>query len=445
MDDNVPEGFKMAEIGILPEDWELRHMDDIVTRKNGLKRGPWGGSIKKEIFVPEGYKVYEQRNVIANDFRIGSYFITEEKFGELIDFEVRPGDILVTAAGTLGKISIVPEVIEQGIINQALLRIRLDDEKICDIYFKFLFTNLVDNRLLDRYSHGATLKNLSSVRVLRSIGIPLPPLPEQRNIAAVLSAVQETKEKTEGVIEAARELKKSLMKHLFTYGPVSPGDADKVPLKETEIGLMPEHWGSRILSDLCLETVDCPHSSPHYLDSGVLVVRNFNIRDGRLSLHDAYYTTEEEYLDRVRRCVPQEGDVLFSREAPIGEACLVPPHTKLSMGQRIMLLRTDPSKLNNHFLVLIFYSGNIKSLMLSLASGVTAKHLNVGDVRRLEIPLPPLHEQQEITSIVSAVDRKIEAEENRRQALEELFRTLLNNLMTGRIRVNNLDIEPTGR
>ena len=106
----------------------------------------------------------------------------------------------------------------------------------------------------------------------------------------------------------------------------------------------------------------------------------------------ASYTSEAEYLERIKRLIPQEGDVLFSREAPIGEACLIPPDKRLSLGQRMMLLRTNPLMLDGYFLVQSFYVTPLRSKMLSLGRGATAKHLNVGDVKRLEIPIPFLNE-----------------------------------------------------
>lgn len=208
--------LKETEIGPLPEEWEAVRFGDLVHSKEGIKRGPWGGSIKKEIFVPYGFKIYEQKNVIANDFSIGRYFIDEKKFRELIDFEIQYGDILITAAGTIGKLAIVPENAHKGIINQALIRIRLNEDIISKYYFRYIFNFLVDNKILEGISHGATLKNLSSVKVLKNLPIPLPPLSEQKKIADKLSTMDRKIEVEENKKIALEELFKTLLNNIMT-------------------------------------------------------------------------------------------------------------------------------------------------------------------------------------------------------------------------------------
>ena len=255
----------------------------------------------------------------------------------------------------------------------------------------------------------------------------LPPLPEQRAIARALRAVQAAREARLREIALERERKAALMEHLFTHG--TRGE----PTKMTEIGEMPESWSMIQLEEACIKIVDCPHSTPHFSPAGVLVVRNFNIRNGRLDLKFPSYTTEEEYSERVKRCEPTEGDVLFSREAPVGEACLVPPDVRLCLGQRMMLLRVDTSKLNRFFLVQVFYSNAIRSIMMAISSGVTAKHLNVADVKRLRIPFSSMEEQKQISDILSACDSKITALEHEASLHDELFRAMLEELMNGRL------------
>jgi type I restriction enzyme S subunit len=192
------EKYKQTPIGKTPTTWEVVQVKDIV---EDVKRGPFGGSIKKEIFVPEGYKVYEQKNVIHNDFEIGGYFIDEEKFRKLQSFAIKEGDILLTGAGTIGRISVVPKNYKLGIINQALIKIRLNKNKILVPYFAILLTYETFRKKVLERSHGATMKNVSSVKELKSIKIPLPPLGEQQEIADILAAVDkklnlERKEKT---------------------------------------------------------------------------------------------------------------------------------------------------------------------------------------------------------------------------------------------------------
>jgi type I restriction enzyme, S subunit len=132
----------MEQLNELPQGWQWVKLGDVVPQhKRAIKRGPFGSALRKEFFKPTGYKVYEQKHAIKNNFEIGSYYIDEKKFNELIDFELKSGDILISCSGTIGKIAIVPENIERGVINQALLKITLD-EKIIDSKYFFYFLNL---------------------------------------------------------------------------------------------------------------------------------------------------------------------------------------------------------------------------------------------------------------------------------------------------------------
>jgi type I restriction enzyme M protein len=141
-----------------------------------LKRGPFGGDLKKEIFVSSGYKVYEQKNAIQNNITLGRYYITQEKFNEMIAFEVKPNDILMSCSGTIGKFIIVPNEAEQGIINQALLRIRATD-KIIPTYLKLCLVDLTNTFI--KNSHGTGIENISSIDILKNFKIFVPDKPIQ--------------------------------------------------------------------------------------------------------------------------------------------------------------------------------------------------------------------------------------------------------------------------
>ena len=158
-----------------------------------FKRGPFGGSLKKEIFVSSGYKVYEQKHAINNDFSIGRYYITKEKFEEMQGFEVKPKDIIMSCSGTIGKFAIAPENVEKGIINQALLRFRAKNNIIPE-YLKICLEHIADE--FRRKSHGLGLQNVMSVDNLKSIKIPVPSdIDEQYKIIDVVNKLEKKKEK----------------------------------------------------------------------------------------------------------------------------------------------------------------------------------------------------------------------------------------------------------
>ena len=121
--------------------WSLSRLIDIVSsEKNSIKRGPFGSTIKKSFFVPKGYKVYEQKNAIYSDSTLGNYYIDKKKFEDLFDFQVNPGDFIISCSGTIGKISQLPANAELGIINQALLKIKIDERVILPKYFLSLLS-----------------------------------------------------------------------------------------------------------------------------------------------------------------------------------------------------------------------------------------------------------------------------------------------------------------
>lgn len=183
--------------------------------RHAIKRGPFGGSLRKEIFVKSGYKVYEQKHVIKNDFKIGTYYINKDKFQEMKPFAIQPDDILISCSGTIGKLAIVPEDVEEGIINQALLKITLDKTKAFPIYFKYLFESESLQKYLFGYTHGSAMKNVKSVSNLKAIELPIASIKQQQKFADIVRKVEKLKQKQHESEKELTNLFNSLMQKAF--------------------------------------------------------------------------------------------------------------------------------------------------------------------------------------------------------------------------------------
>ena len=203
----------------------------------------------------------------------------------------------------------------------------------------------------------------------------------------------------------------------------------KEPAAPDTTGLpeLPEGWVWASAVQVCDPVVDCHNKTAPYTASGIPLVRTTNIRDGRLVLEDVRFVDQPTYEFWSRRCPPEPGDVLFTREAPMGEAGIIPPGVRLCLGQRTMLMRPSPA-ISASFLLAALLSPVVRTLIERVAVGSGVKHLRVGDVEILPIPMPPHAEQQRI---VAEVDRLIsiarEQEELIQQSLvrSEAFRRSL--------------------
>ena len=228
----VESGFKETEIGLIPEDWEVVKLGEVAEISSGGS-APQG----KEYF--EGNNPFIRVQHLDNDnYKVkGCDYITDEAVKKY-RLKLFPKDtIIFPKSGASIYLEKRAKLPFDAYIVSHLMAVRSKSRLLLQDY---LFFNLVSKKLSKDKADNYPTLNISEVS---QILIPLPPLEEQKAIADILSTVQNTIEKTEKVIDATKQLKKSMMKHLFTYGAVAVDEIDKVKLKESEIGLIPKHWG----------------------------------------------------------------------------------------------------------------------------------------------------------------------------------------------------------
>ena len=172
-----------------PKRWPVVAFPDLCDGKYGVKAGPFGSSLKKECYTTSGYRVYGQEQVIAGDFTIGDYYISKEKFEALRACEVKAGDVLISLVGTFGKVVVVPDGIEPGIINPRLLKISPKKKKVDSVFLATLLQQASVQSLLLQMSHGGTMGILNA-GLLKQLRVPLPPVRLQREFAERVAEVR---------------------------------------------------------------------------------------------------------------------------------------------------------------------------------------------------------------------------------------------------------------
>lgn len=214
---NTKELFQSYLQGVFENgNWERKKWGDLCE----FVRGPFGGSLKKNIFKEDGYVVYEQKHAIHDHFNQLRYFIDENKFNEMKRFELFPGDIIMSCSGvTLGRVAIVPDEIKRGIINQALLK--LTPKKNVSVHFiKHWLRSSIFQKIIFDFAGGAAIPNVPSAKILKDILIPFPSLKEQERIVIEIETVLTETNRLEIIYEQKikdlEELKKSILQKAFS-------------------------------------------------------------------------------------------------------------------------------------------------------------------------------------------------------------------------------------
>ncbi|WP_127133854.1 restriction endonuclease subunit S [Veillonella caviae] len=195
--------------------WEQRKFLDLLDAQYGIRRGPFGSSLKKDSFVKKSdYVVYEQQNAIYDNYET-RYFISKEKYNELIRFNIQPGDFIMSGAGTIGRISMVPDGIKKGVFNQALIRFKVNKDSINPLYFlKFMQSDMMQKQLTQA-NPGSAMTNLVPMDELKKWDVTIPSLEEQNKISTFINQIDEFITLHQRKLEHLQLQKKALLQQMF--------------------------------------------------------------------------------------------------------------------------------------------------------------------------------------------------------------------------------------
>ena len=290
--------------------------------------------------------------------------------------------------------------------------------------------------------------------------VTVPPRPTQRKIARILQKADAAMEKTEALIEKYQQIKAGLMHDLFTRGlwtqeELDRGDHQGTPVEatakagqlrpsrldapqlyhETPIGWIPKTWALLTCSEVCEAVIDCKNRTPPITPEGHPVIRTPNVRDGRFVERNLVFTDSHSYVIWTYRGKPKPGDIVITREAPVGEVCRIPErHPQSCLGQRMMLYRTNPEKIVNEFFLFALQSNQIQTRLDLISGGSTVGHVRVGDIRSLWVFLPESKiEQSRVAEALSNASLKLEAEDDCLLKLQKQKAGLMHDLLTGKV------------
>jgi type I restriction enzyme S subunit len=396
------------------KDWPLKRFGNVCN----FVRGPFGGSLKKNIFKPEGFAVYEQQHAIYDQFTDVRYFIDENKFDEMSRFELAPGDLIMSCSGTMGKIAIVPLGIQKGIINQALLKLS-PKENLDPKFLKFWMESRNFQLQIEELSQGAAIKNMASVKILKEISVPMPLPKEQKRIIAILDQafadIDKARATAERNLKNARELFDSYLQQVFSQRG--------------------EGWENRPLGEIA-DLVDSLHTTPSYIDEGGFpMVRVTEIKKSGLSLKGARRVDEETYEKFSKRHKSCVGDIVLSRVgASYGVPVIVDTDELFCLGQNTVFILP---KINSYWLYYFLLSPVAKDQIDSFAAGSAQPTVSMKSIRRISVPIPSRLKQDEIESKIKHVSREskelVRIYTKKLEALDDLKKSILQKAFTGEL------------
>ncbi|MFO0692914.1 MAG: restriction endonuclease subunit S [Polyangiales bacterium] len=350
--------------------------------------------------------------VIASNGPVGTHSIAR----------VQGPGVVTGRSGTIGKVFYSAHGFWP--LNTTLY---VDDFHGNDPLFVFHFLGAQD---LGRFAASTGVPSLNRNFVHPAPAL-LPPLPEQRKIAAILSSLDETIEKTEAVIDQLQVVKKAMMEELLTRG--MPGRHTR--FKQTEIGEIPEGWEVRRLDDVSSRIVVGVVVKPasYYASEGVPALRSLNVKEDRIVL-DNLVRFSAESNQVLSKSMLRAGDVVTVRTGAPGTSAVVPP--ALDGANCIDIIITTPTdRVSGAFLSRFINSERGKGAVARGQGGLAQQHFNVGEMRQMLIPVPPVAEQLEVVDVLRSVDARIEGEVAAVSRMRAVKAALSASLLAGDLRV----------
>ena len=410
----------------IPEEWEITTLKENSHITDGSHFSPPK--------VTKGFPMATVENLKDSSLDIDScYNISKEDFKQLTKNNCKPeiNDVLFTKDGTVGKSLVFTQNIDVVLLSS--IAILKPFESLDPYFLHYSFHSEAITKFIAKFLGGTAIKRIV-LKNLEKFLFPLPSLSEQQKIVTILSNVDSLIDSTSKIIKNSKSLKTGLMQKLLTKG-IGHSKFKKVRLfprynEET----IPEDWNVDRLDNL-IRIMDYRGRTPLFSESGITHLRSNNIRDGQINFKDITFVSEKTYEEYMTRGIPQEDDVLFTTEGPLGEVALVPKNFKFSLAQRIIVLRPK-SKIIPKFLKYLLLDRKVRTRYEGLATGTTLGGIASKWFTKLFLPYPKdISEQQQIASILINIDAQIDSQTQYKDKLERLKKSLMQKLLTGEVRV----------
>lgn len=382
------------------DDWEQRKFESLLDKNEGVRRGPFGSALKKDLFVKESpYVVYEQQNAIYDHYET-RYNISKEKFEELHKFELIADDFIMSGAGTIGKISKVPKGIKKGVFNQALIRFRINKELTDSEYFlQFIRADFMQRKLTGA-NPGSAITNLVPMSDVKKWEIKVPIKEEQKKIGSFFKQLDNTIALHQRKLDLLKEQKKGYLQKMF------PKNGEKVP--ELRFAGFADDWEERKLGDLLKEfsiksTIENEYKVLSSTNSGM------EFREGRVS-----GTSNLGYK------IIKNGDLVLSPQNlwlgnininNLGKGLVSPSYKTFE------LINIDSSFINPQLRTQKMLEEYKNSS--TQGASVVRRNLEIDSFYQIKIFVPTISEQEKIGSFFKQLDNTIALHQRKLDLLKE--------------------------
>jgi type I restriction enzyme, S subunit len=430
----VREGYKITELGEIPEEWEVTTVGETFELIGGspLPRSKTG--VGNTVYLHYGDIHKTNKSILDSLTDNWLPRIDMDSVKVKGDSLMESGDIVFADASEdladIGKNVVIKVNNKEGFVAGLHTIIARDKGDLSIGYKRYCFKTENVRKQLSRLATGSTVLGISKTN-LKKIIYCMPPLKEQEKIAEILSSVDETIETTDQLLEKTKELKKGLMQQLLTKG------IGHTRFKKTELGEIPEGWEVYTLKSISENiTIGLVTTmTKYYAENGVLLIRNSDIKENKF-LTSRMVRLDKEFAEKYSKKRLKIGDVITVHTGDIGTSSVI--ESELVGAHGFATLNTTPNQdiIDSYYLSYFLNSSISKNQVYNFSTGDGRNNLNLKDFNKLLITVPKyISEQKQIVEILTSVDEQIGAYEKEKEKLINLKKGLMQLLLTGKIRV----------
>jgi type I restriction enzyme, S subunit len=422
--------------------WDIIRVNDLVLKNEAdLQTGPFGTQLKASEYVADGIPVINVRNIGYGSLIDSKLeFVSEQTAVKLKVHRLDQGDIVFGRKGAVDRHILVTQKSEKWIQGSDCLRLRIKSKDLSNKFLSYYFTTDPHKSWMEAQgSFGATMSSLNQ-DIVKRINIPLPPLSIQKKIAAVLSAYDDLIENNDRRIALLEKMAEEIYREWFVRLRF-PGH-EQVTFHKG----IPEGWEMVQLGDIVKDIIDYRGITPGKLNSdwqneGIAALSALNIKKGKLIRIEDSKCVSEELFDKWMRKKLDRLDILLTSEAPLGEVYILMKKEKYVLSQRLFAIRANPKKIQPIYLYYYLLCEVGQYELTSKATGSTVGGIRQALLRKVGILKPTNLFQEKFASTAEPILENIYKLCNKNNLLKQTRDRLLTRLISGKLSVEDLDIQ----